>query len=115
MPTSRSIPPADDLSRLVDTERHLAERLAAARGEAQQIVEAARSAAEDAERTLERELVNSLAALRGQAEEERDRQIATLAGAAQAQVESLDGLPLKRLAALAELVLDRLLASGGEA
>jgi F0F1-type ATP synthase membrane subunit b/b' len=104
------------LSRLLETESEIDAMLSDARREAADLVEQARTRAEERVRALEGELDASRAALAEQVAKERDAAIAAVRAGAQDAVGALDELDERAIAELSRYVVDRVIeaTSGGD-
>jgi vacuolar-type H+-ATPase subunit H len=105
--TNAAPPPAADLSRLVEAERRLDERLAAARAEAAGIVDAARAAARALDAGLAAELEESDRRLSAAAAAELARRAEGIEAAARRATETFAGLDEARIGELADHVVAR--------
>jgi vacuolar-type H+-ATPase subunit H len=102
-------PPAGDLTRLLDTERWLAERLQAARSEAEALLARARSDVEQREATLAAELESDQRSMADRLLGERGKREQEIADAAQRQVSAYVDVSDERLTAIARALTRRLL------
>jgi vacuolar-type H+-ATPase subunit H len=107
--TSAVHPPSGDLTRLLDTERQLAERLRAARAEAEALLTRARSDAEQCEATLAAELESDQRSMAERLLGERRQREREIADDAQRQVGAYANISDARLTALARALARRLL------
>lgn len=102
-------PPPGDLTRLLATERHLAERLHAARAEAEALLVRARSDAEQREATLAAELELDQRRMAERLVRERRKREREIADDAQRQVSTYSDVSDERLTAIARGLARRLL------
>jgi len=113
MKTNPSAPPAADLPRLVEAERRLDERLAAARAEATRIVAAAREAARGREAGLQAELDEIERGLREAADAEGASRARAIEDAAQREVAAYDRVDASRITQLARHVVAQVVGERG--
>ncbi len=104
------------LSRLLDTETELDAMLQEAKRGAAELIEAARTEAEDRILRFEMELESAELELRDQVARERDDAIAAIRAETMRAAESLDALDGERIAELAQYVLARVVGTppGGQ-
>jgi hypothetical protein len=100
---------AGALESLLDTERRLIERLAAAAVEAQELLASAKVAADERARLAEQALLAEIAALRDREETAREAAVAAIRASAQADVTRFDAVTETELEALADALIERLL------
>jgi hypothetical protein len=104
--------PADDLTRLLETEARLAAALQTARAGAAAVVAAARRRAAELEARLETEVAAAARDLAATIAADRDRRRAQLAAAARSRAAALDGVGGAALERLADAVVDAVLREG---
>ena len=102
--------PSGDLAQLVATEQELEARLARAREEARSLIDAARAAREARALEHERSTGQARARFEAEVERERSRRAAELLADGRRRAARFDDLPEARIAELAGVVLDCLLA-----
>ena len=101
--------PPGDLTRLLDTERRLAERLRAARVDAEAVLARARSDAEQREATLAAELESDERSMAERLIGEREKREREIAADAQRQVGAYADVSDERLTTVARALAGRLL------
>jgi vacuolar-type H+-ATPase subunit H len=101
---------AGDLEALLELERTLAQRLAAARAEADRILEDARADVAKREAALEAELAASAEELRTRLTAERDRRLAAVAEDGRQRAAAWDGAADSAVVRAAGMVADALIA-----
>jgi hypothetical protein len=101
------------LESLLDTERRLTERLAAATSDAQELLAAAKVAAGERARIAERELESAIGALREREEAARAAAVTSIDAAARADVARFDAVTEAELDVLADALIERLLGDAG--
>jgi vacuolar-type H+-ATPase subunit H len=106
--------PGKDLAALVAAEQELEERLAKAREEARARVEAARQQAETLRLELEQDLTRTRERVAAEAEAEQERLVSEVLVAGERDAARLDAVPDPRIEELAAIVVDGLLARGGQ-
>jgi vacuolar-type H+-ATPase subunit B/Vma2 len=109
---SRDRAPQGDLARLLETERRLQDRLLAARAEGAAVVAQAQHAADQAEATLEAQLVEAARLLDERLAEEGKRRAAEIAAAADGEAQAYERVPSARLAAVAQALAKQFLVGG---
>jgi vacuolar-type H+-ATPase subunit H len=115
MSRKSAVPPASgDLTRLLDTERRLAERLQAARAEAEVLLARARSDAEQREATLAAEQVSDQRSMADRLLGERAKREQEIAADAQRQVSAYVDVSEERLTAITRTLARRLLDDEGD-
>jgi hypothetical protein len=102
-----------DLVLLVETEQRLSQVLEGARVTARELIEAARAEAMAEDTALDDELRRSRQELQARLHRETELRIAAALAEGRARAEAFDALPDDRIAQLASLVVERLIAAGG--
>ena len=100
--------PSPDLTLLVTTEQQLEQLLSQARVDAQAITDSARADVAATSAALDKELSEARARFQSDVEAERARRGADVLAEGRRQAAELDAIPDVRIAALAEVVLARL-------
>jgi F0F1-type ATP synthase membrane subunit b/b' len=96
------------LARLLETERHVAELVRESEAAAERLLEEARDAAREYERSFELRLAEALECLRIDIEAERDRALAELGARADAEAERQRAVSAQTVSELADAVVARL-------
>jgi len=106
---TRDSVPATNLTRLLDTERRLAERLQAARADAESVVAQARADVAQREAALAAELEADERRMTERLARERRKREREIADDAQRQIDAYAGVSTQRLSAVVRTLAPRLL------
>ena len=106
---TRDSVPATDLTRLLDTERRLAERLRSARAEAESVIARARADVEQRETALAAELEADERRMSERLARERRKREREIADEAKRQVDAYTGVSAQRIGAIVHALTRRLL------